>query len=172
MGQSVFDCEYMIYRRLISTKGMSCTVYCLDTGVTLTTTSNQLHDLSESIQQIPALARACKLAGIEAPPTGEWHEASRDCFDDLADTDSYHARVVLKDSENRLVLFLYREDDTKISINEMMLAEGWARIQKNAGTRLAPYPSILQSMRKFEADAKEDRVGIYVHGDIGFETDE
>ena len=112
------------------------------------------------------------MAGIESPTTGEWGKLSRDCLDDLADTEFYRAQVVLRDSENRLVLFLYREDDQKISINEMMLAEGWARIQKNAGVRLASYSSILQSMRKYEADAKEDRVGIYIHGDIGFETDE
>jgi len=66
----------------------------------------------------------------------------------------------------------YREGDKEVSINEMMLAEGWCRMERDANTRLAAYPAILKSMRQFQQEAKEDRVGIYVYGDIGFETDE
>lgn len=103
---------------------------------------------------------------MEVPPTGNWSIESRDCFDDLAD-DLCHARVVLRDAANRLAVFLYRENEPT-SINEMMLQEGWGRLEKNAYSRYAGYSAILDSMKKYEAEAKEDRVGIYERGDIGF----
>lgn len=157
---------------MLATQGGRCELFCVDSGRNVTVAMGQLRELEETVQKIPALARACKLAGVEAPPSGEWKEASRECLDDLADCEEYQARVILRDRMNRLVLFLYREGDKEVSINEMMLAEGWARMERDADTRLAAYPAILRSMRQFQQEAKEDRVGIYVHGDIGFETDD
>lgn len=144
----------------------------MDTGRTLNASLGQLHELSPAAKQIPPLARVCKLAGIEAPPTGQWAKESQKCLDELADTETYHVRVILRDSANRLVLFLYREDDLEVSLNEMMLSEGWARLEKTAGTKLSAYPAILRNMRQYEREAKEDRVGIFSMGDIGFETDD
>lgn len=109
------------------------------------------------------------MAGVEVPPTGEWSIESRNCFDDLAD-DLCHARVVLRDIANRLAVFLYCEKETT-SINELMLAEGWGRLEKTAFTRFAGYESILNSMKRYEQVAKEDRIGIYERGDIGFDNE-
>lgn len=75
--------------------------------------------------------------------------------------------MVLRDASNRLAVFLYREKETT-SINEMMLSEGWGRLEKNAYIRYAGYSAILDSMKRYESEAKEDRVGIYERGDIGF----
>lgn len=75
--------------------------------------------------------------------------------------------MVLRDASNRLAVFLYREKEST-SINEMMLSEGWGRLEKNAYTRYAGYNAILDSMKRYETEAKEDRVGIYERGDIGF----
>ena len=157
---------------MVATQGGRCELVCMDSGRSVTASLGQLRELEESVRKVPALARACKLAGVEAPPSGEWKEASRECLDDLADCEEYQARVILRDTQNRLVLFLYREGDKEVSINEMMLAEGWCRMERDANTRLAAYPAILKSMRQFQQEAKEDRVGIYVYGDIGFETAE
>ena len=109
------------------------------------------------------------LAAVEVPPTGDWSEESRFCFEDLVD-DLCHAVVVLHDSANRLSVFLYNKND-KMSINAKMIAEGWGRLEKNAYARYAGYNSILDNMKNLEAIAKEDHLGIYERGDIGFENE-
>lgn len=169
---SYHSSPFITSSRVIANNGATRTVYCLDTGRTINATPAQLHEIDATVKQIPPLARACKLAGIEAPPTGQWAKESQKCLDELADSDGYHVHVVMRDSENRLVLFLYREGDPDISLNEMMLSEGWARIEKTASTKLNIHPNLMNRMRNYEMDAKEDRVGIFSMGDIGFETDD
>lgn len=111
------------------------------------------------------------LAAVEVPPTGKWSEESRNCLEDLTDRDHFKASVVLRDAQNRLAVFLYREGDEDVSVNEMMLSEGWGRLEENAYTRFKGSEEILNSMKEYQEDAKEDRVGIFQYGDIGFDSD-
>ena len=55
------------------------------------------------------IARYCAL-GILRRRSAQKRDAGYEvCLDELADTETYHVRVILRDSANRLVLFLYRE---------------------------------------------------------------
>ena len=58
-----------------------------------------------------------------------------------------------------------------MSVNEMMLNEGWGRLEASAYSRYKGSEDILNSMKNYQQDAKEDRVGIFQYGDIGFEND-
>lgn len=135
-------------------------------------TLSELRELDATTAGIPGLARECVLAGVDVPQSGEWARESRACLRDLADCEKYKARVVLRDAKNRLVCFLYREGDDDVSVNEMMLSEGWGRLEKGAETRFAAYPKIVKSMKNYMQDAKEDRIGVFQYGDIGFSEDE
>lgn len=147
-------------------------MFAIDTGDRGEASLSALRELDAAIAGIPGLARECVLAGVDVPQSGEWAEESRACLRDLADCETYKARVVLRDAKNRLVCFLYREGDEDVSMNEMMLSEGWGRLEKGAEKRFAAYPKILQSMKDYMQDAKEDRIGVFQYGDIGFKEDE
>lgn len=144
----------------------------IDTGDRGEASLDALRELDAEIAGIPGLARECVLAGVDVPKSGEWAEESRQCLRDLADSEMYTARVVLRDAQNRLVCFLYRDGDDDVSLNEMMLSEGWGRLEKGAETRFAAYPKIIKSMQNYMQDAKEDRIGVFQYGDIGFAEDE
>ena len=62
---------------MVATQGGRCELVCMDSGRSVTASLGQLRELEESVRKVPALARACKLAGVEAPPSGEGKEASR-----------------------------------------------------------------------------------------------
>ena len=87
------------------------------------------------------------------------------------DRDHFKASVVLRDTLNRLAVFLYREGDEDVTVNEMMLSEGWGRLEGNAYARFKGSEEILNSMKEYQEDAKEDRVGVFQYGDIGFDND-
>lgn len=158
-------------RKVVSVKGGSVSVYLMDVGRTVSTTSRALHELDAAYGQVAPLARHCVLAAVEVPPTGEWAAESRKCFEELAGDEQCRASVVLRDAQNRLSVFLYREGDEDVSVNEMMLNEGWGRLEASAYSRYKGSEDILNSMKNYQQDAKEDRVGIFQYGDIGFEND-
>lgn len=172
MVPSVSCRETFHCRKVESVNGEKVSGHALDRGNPVETTCASLHEIKREIGQLPPLARECVLAGVDVPKSGDWSVESRDCLRDLADCDHYKARVVLRDARNRLVTFLYREGDEEVSVNEMMLSEGWGRLEKGAEARFAAYPKVLRSMMNYQEDAKEDRVGIYQYGDIGFKEDE
>lgn len=158
-------------RKVVSVKGGSVSVYLMDVGRTVSTTSRALHELDAAYGQVAPLARHCVLAAVEVPPTGEWAAESRKCFEELVGDEQCRASVVLRDAQNRLAVFLYREGDEDVSVNEMMLNEGWGRLEASAYSRYKGSEDILNSMKNYQQDAKEDRVGIFQYGDIGFEND-
>ena len=156
---------------MVSVKANGVSVYLLDVGRTVSTTSRALHELDAACAQVAPLARHCVLAAVEVPPTGEWAAESTKCFEELAGDEQCRASVVLRDAQNRLAVFLYREGDEDVSVNEMMLNEGWGRLEASAYSRFKGSEDILNSMKNYQQDAKEDRVGIFQYGDIGFEND-
>ena len=158
-------------RKVVSVKGGSVSVYLMDVGRTVSTTPRALHELDAAYGQVAPLARRCVLAAVEVPPTGEWAAESRKCFEELVGGEQCRASVVLRDAQNRLAVFLYREGDEDVSVNEMMLNEGWGRLEASAYSRYKGSEDILNSMKNYQQDAKEDRVGIFQYGDIGVEND-
>ena len=74
------------------------------------------------------------------PSAGKWADESKACLEDLTDRDHFKASVVLRDTLNRLAVFLYREGDEDVTVNEMMLSEGWGRLEGNAYARFKGVP--------------------------------
>ena len=156
---------------MVSIRGSAISVFLLDVGSTVSTSTHALHTIDAAIARLPPQARLCVLAGVEVPPAGKWADESKACLEDLTDRDHFKASVVLRDTLNRLAVFLYREGDEDVTVNERMLSEGWGRLEGNAYARFKGSEEILNSMKEYQEDAKEDRVGVFQYGDIGFDND-
>lgn len=135
-----------------------------------------LRQLPESASSLPPAAKACFLAGIRGPTKNSDHfEAAAQTFDELAFDRVLNAKIECVDRSNKLHLTLSHKaeevegSEEPVSINTILVREGWCRLLDRPEFKLKEYVSAL----KPEQDAAiMARYNIWEYGDVSDDEEE
>eukprot|EP00455_Lapot_gusevi_P054374 TRINITY_DN86_c0_g1_i1.p1 TRINITY_DN86_c0_g1~~TRINITY_DN86_c0_g1_i1.p1 ORF type:complete len:967 (-),score=426.63 TRINITY_DN86_c0_g1_i1:213-3059(-) len=146
-------------------------VHFIDYGNRETLTDDCLRPLDGSYAQLaqaPPLALACVLSGCKAPAPDS--EFSYDCTQALSSMTMGRELLVRidlqRDRDGKMAVTLWENDgeEEKDSINQVMIREGWVRVDPRADRRLPA--DLMALLRQDEATAKKKRYNIWTYGDV------
>lgn len=139
-------------------------VFFIDYGNPEVIPKERLAVLPDSISKIPGLARGCVLAGIKAPSKSSehFHEAAV-AFNNLAFNEVLVGKVELIAGGKIHLTLREKGDESGLSINQIMVQEGWCRVLERPDRKLV---SLCAELTKDEDMAKEARVNIWEYGDV------
>lgn len=165
-----FSADNAWYRaRVLSKTKDTFTVFFLDYGNQDVVSRDRLKAIpaSMSAQAISPQALECRLAYLivgSPDDDGDGTDAA------LAFSRAAWGKRMLAKVEDRQagVLFVTLFDPSQTNINELLLSEGLARVDKAAPKRAA---LVLKSMTAKEAAAKSSRKGMWCHGDVEEDDD-
>lgn len=146
-------------------------VFFIDFGNPEIMSKESLAPLPEDLANIPGLARSCVLAGLKAPHKNSdyFHDAAV-AFNGRAFDHTLTAKVEMCDDSYKLHLSLTDADEeTGLTINEMLVQEGWCRVIDHAPSKLT---KLCTKLKIQETIAKQARLFIWEYGDVSDEESE
>lgn len=131
---------------------------------------SNLRALPADVSSVPPLARAAVLAGIKAPTKiSEHFEGSAITFNDMAYDRKLNAKVECVGKDGKVHLTLTDLEEPEITINRILLREGWCRVLERPEWKLK---SLCAELKKDEEFAKNARVNVWEYGDVSDEEEE
>ncbi|GAB2257923.1 hypothetical protein Droror1_Dr00014083 [Drosera rotundifolia] len=159
-------------------------VFYVDFGNQEKVPYSRLRPISSAALSAPGLAKLCSLAYLRVPIL--FDDGGEDAALYLSDRTLSSGRTFKAQVEERdtsggvvkgqgtgpllVVTLLDPEDDS--SINEAMLQEGYARLEKFKRYDSKERRDTYQKLKEVEQDALKRRAGIWMYGDIGSDDDE
>jgi len=151
-------------------------VQFMDFGNSDLLAAENLRELPDEASSLGSTAKSCFLAGIRGPTkTSDHFENAAGTFHALAFDRTLTAKIEFIDKNNKMHLTLtprtedVEDGDTKTSVNQILVREGWCRIVERPEFKLKQYIKGLQSD---EDSAKLARYNIWEYGDVSDEEDE
>ncbi|WCJ36376.1 TUDOR-SN protein 1 [Euphorbia peplus] len=159
-------------------------VFYIDYGNQEVVTYSQLRPIDPSVSLSPGLAQLCSLAYIKVPGLEE------DCGPEAAEylsaqtlssSKEFRAKVEERDTSGGKVkgqgtgpvlIVTLVAVDSEISVNAAMVQEGLARIEKRKKWDSKDRQVALDNLEKFQDEARADRRGMWMYGDIQSDDDE
>ncbi|KAJ6748290.1 RIBONUCLEASE [Salix purpurea] len=153
-------------------------VFYIDYGNQEEVPHSHLRPLDPSVSAAPGLAQLCSLAYIKVPSLEE------DCGPEAAQyfsgntlnsSKEFRAKVEERDASagrvkgqgtGPVLLVTLAAADSEISLNASLVQEGLARIEKRKRWDSMERKVALDDLEKFQDEARADRRGLWVHGDI------
>lgn len=145
-------------------------VYFIDYGNHDILEVENLRELPEETKSISGLARPAFLAGLKAPTKNSEHfEGAAVTFNDYAFDRVLHAKTECVDKSNKVHLTLTDPEHKELTINSVLLRDGWCRVQEKPEWKLK---SLVEELKKDEEIAKKARLNIWEYGDVSDEEEE
>jgi len=151
-------------------------VQFLDFGNSDLLPTENLRELPAEAASLAGTAKPCFLAGLRAPSSNSEHfGGAAETFHHLAFDRTLSAKIECIDKDKKMHLSLtprtedVEEGDTKTSINQIMLREGWCRLIERPEYKLKDYVNNLKSE---ESSAKLARYNIWEYGDVSDEEED
>lgn len=123
--------------------------------------------LAEEVAELPGLAKACVLAGVQGPTrASEYHKISADKLNEYAFGQDLLAKVELVDRGSKMHLTLIEDDaleEEQVSINCRMVREGWCRVEEKPDRQLF---KLCERLKSEEEGAKKNHLNIWEYGDV------
>ncbi|KAJ6339433.1 hypothetical protein OIU77_007407 [Salix suchowensis] len=157
-------------------------VFYIDYGNQEEVPYSHLRPLDQSVSAAPGLAQLCSLAYIKVPSLEDdcGQEAAHYISENtLNSSKEFRAKVEERDATGGkvkgqgtgpVVVVTLVAVDSEISLNAALVQEGLARIEKVRKWDSMERKVALENLEKFQDEARADRRGLWVHGDI--ESDE
>ncbi|KAJ6676357.1 EBNA2 BINDING PROTEIN P100 [Salix viminalis] len=157
-------------------------VFYIDYGNQEEVPYTHLRPLDQSVSAAPGLAQLCSLAYIKVPSLEDdcGQEAAQYISENtLNSSKEFRAKVEERDATGGkvkgqgtgpVVVVTLVAVDSEISLNAALVQEGLARIEKVRKWDSMERKVALENLEKFQDEARADRRGLWVHGDI--ESDE
>ncbi|CAK7336878.1 unnamed protein product [Dovyalis caffra] len=159
-------------------------VFYIDYGNQEEVTYSHLCPLDPSVSAAPGLAQLCSLAYIKVPSLQDdcGPEAAQYFSDNtLNSSKEFRAKVEERDASGGkvkgqgtgpVVIVTLVAVDSEISLNAALVQEGLARIEKRKKWDSMDRKVALDNLEKFQDEARADRRGLWVHGDIESDDEE
>ncbi|KAJ6869386.1 hypothetical protein NC651_034205 [Populus alba x Populus x berolinensis] len=153
-------------------------VFYIDYGNQEEVPYSHIRPLDPSVSAAPGLAQLCSLAYIKVPGLEDdcGPEAAQYFSDNtLNSSKEFRAKVEERDASGGkvkgqgtgpVVVVTLVAVDSEISLNAALVQEGLARIEKMRKWDLMERKVALENLEKFQDEARADRRGLWVHGDI------
>ncbi|KAF9671798.1 hypothetical protein SADUNF_Sadunf12G0086100 [Salix dunnii] len=153
-------------------------VFYIDYGNQEEVPCSRLRPLDPSVSAAPGLAQLCSLAYIKVPSLEEdcGPEAAQYFSDNtLNSSKEFRAKVEERDASagrvkgqgtGPVLIVTLDAADSEISLNASLVQEGLARIEKRKKWDSMERKVALDNLEKFQDEARADRRGLWVHGDI------
>ncbi|XP_011040304.1 PREDICTED: staphylococcal nuclease domain-containing protein 1 isoform X2 [Populus euphratica] len=153
-------------------------VFYIDYGNQEEVPYSHIRPLDPSVSAAPGLAQLCSLAYIKVPSLED------DCGPEAAQyfsestlnsSKEFRAKVEERDASGGkvkgqgtgpVVVVTLVAVDSEISLNAALVQEGLARIEKMRKWDSMERKVALENLEKFQDEARADRRGLWVHGDI------
>jgi staphylococcal nuclease domain-containing protein 1 len=150
--------------RVKSRSGGEYTVYFIDYGNTDVVGRDRLKPLDPSLspQAVSPQAVECRLAYLivgDVDDTDDGREAAQT----LGETAWGKPMLARVEDREAGVLLVTLFDDAQLNINELLITEGLARVDKKPPKRAAP---LVKGLYEKELVAKTKHIGMWIHGDI------
>lgn len=130
-----------------------------------------VRELPPAAEQLQPLARPAVLAGLKAPTKASEHfENASICFHNSAFDRVLQAKVECVDKSNRAHLTLTDPAHPELSINSLLLRDGWCRLAEKPEWKLKT--SVMPALAKDEEFAKQHRLNIWEYGDVSDEEED
>ncbi|GAB2278323.1 Translin-1 [Dionaea muscipula] len=159
-------------------------VFYVDYGNQEKVPYSRLRPTDSSVLSTPGLAKLCSLAYLRVPSLAD--DGGEDAALYLSERTltsgrTFKARIEDRDTSGGtakgqgtgtilIVTLLDAENDS--SINEEMLKEGYARLEKPKRFESKEKRATYEKLKEIEEAAKKDHIGIWKHGDIGSDDEE
>ncbi|KAG5223298.1 nuclease domain-containing protein [Salix suchowensis] len=153
-------------------------VFYIDYGNQEEVPYSHLRPLDPSVSAAPGLAQLCSLAYIKVPSleedcgpeaaqyfSGNTLNSSKEFRAKVEERDASAGRVKGQGTGPVLIVTLAAAD-SEISLNASLVQEGLARIEKRKRWDSMERKVALDDLEKFQDEARADRRGLWVHGDI------
>lgn len=146
-------------------------VFFIDFGNHDTLLVSDLRALPESVANIKPLARVCVLAACKSPSTtSEYFESAGEAFSEFAFNRNLKCKIECIDKKGKLNVSLFdKELDENLSINQVMVREGYVRVAERPDWKLK---DLAKSLREDEKLAKGSRINIWEYGDVSDDEEE
>ncbi|XP_057422094.1 ribonuclease TUDOR 1-like [Lotus japonicus] len=153
-------------------------VFYIDYGNQEQVAYSQLRPLDPSVSAAPGLAQLCSLAYIKSPNVEEdfgQEAAEYLCELTLNSGKEFRAQVEERDTSGgklkgqgtgTILAVTLVAVDAEISVNAAMLQEGLARMEKRNRWDRKERKVGLDSLEKFQDDARKERRGMWQYGDV------
>ncbi|KAJ6889111.1 ribonuclease TUDOR 1-like [Populus alba x Populus x berolinensis] len=153
-------------------------VFYIDYGNQEEVPYSHLRPLDPSVSAASGLAQLCSLAYIKVPSLEEdcGPEAAQYFSDStLNSSKEFRAKVEERDTSagkvkgqgtGPVLIVTLVAVDSEISLNASLVQEGLARIEKRKKWDSTERKVALDNLEKFQDEARADRRGLWVHGDI------
>ncbi|KAJ6882657.1 hypothetical protein NC651_029052 [Populus alba x Populus x berolinensis] len=153
-------------------------VFYIDYGNQEEVPYSHLRPLDPSVSAASGLAQLCSLAYIKVPSLEEdcGPEAAQYFSDNtLNSSKEFRAKVEERDTSagkvkgqgtGPVLIVTLVAVDSEISLNASLVQEGLARIEKRKKWDSMERKVALDNLEKFQDEARADRHGLWVHGDI------
>ncbi|KAG6746266.1 hypothetical protein POTOM_050800 [Populus tomentosa] len=153
-------------------------VFYIDYGNQEEVPYSHIRPLDPSVSAAPGLAQLCSLAYIKVPGLEDdcGPEAAQYFSDNtLNSSKEFRAKVEERDASGGkvkgqgtgpVVVVTLVAVDSEISLNAALVQEGLARIEKMRKWDSMERKVALENLEKFQDEARADRRGLWVHGDI------
>ncbi|KAJ6875945.1 ribonuclease TUDOR 1 [Populus alba x Populus x berolinensis] len=153
-------------------------VFYIDYGNQEEVPYSHIRPLDPSVSAAPGLAQLCSLAYIKVPGLEDdcGPEAAQYFSDNtLNSSKEFRAKVEERDASGGkvkgqgtgpVVVVTLVAVDSEISLNAALVQEGLARIEKMRKWDSIERKVALENLEKFQDEARADRRGLWVHGDI------
>ncbi|KAH8486568.1 hypothetical protein H0E87_025540 [Populus deltoides] len=153
-------------------------VFYIDYGNQEEVPYSHIRPLDPSVSAAPGLAQLCSLAYIKVPSLEDdcGPEAAQYFSDNtLNSSKELRAKVEERDASGGkvkgqgtgpVVVVTLVAVDSEISLNAALVQEGLARIEKMRKWDSMERKVALENLEKFQDEARADRRGLWVHGDI------
>ncbi|KAL9335500.1 hypothetical protein Peur_072681 [Populus x canadensis] len=153
-------------------------VFYIDYGNQEEVPYSHLRPLDPSVSAAPGLAQLCSLAYIKVPSLEEdcGPEAAQYFSDNtLNSSKEFRAKVEERDTSagkvkgqgtGPVLIVTLVAVDSEISLNASLVQEGLSRIEKKKKWDSMERKVALDNLEKFQDEARADRRGLWVHGDI------
>jgi staphylococcal nuclease domain-containing protein 1 len=166
------------YRAAVEARGAggSLLIRYMDHGNTSLVAPAQLRRLDPVAVSLPPRARACSLAFTRVPALGEeWGADAASALQDMAWGKELRVQKLGRDAEGRDMVLLKVAQEDK-SINEQLVAEGVARLDRRAAKTSAakslPGADLLKKMSEAQDAAHRGRVAMWRYGDCASDDEE
>ncbi|KAK2974139.1 hypothetical protein RJ640_021430, partial [Escallonia rubra] len=159
-------------------------VFYIDYGNQEEVTYSRLRPLDPSVSSAPGLAQLCSLAHVKVPSKDEdyWEEAA-EYLSDLTLNGPNEFKAVIEERDTSggkvkgqgtgtILVVTLVDPETSTSVNAVMLKEGAARLEKRKKWEFKDKQQILDELEKLQTEARKERLGIWVYGDVQSDDEE
>jgi len=147
-------------------------VYFIDFGNHELLEEDKLRALPQTASSLPGLARPALLAGLRAPTKLNAHfESAAITFNDYVYGEDrvLSAKRETIDKTGKMHLTLTDPEHPDLSINAVLLRDGWCRVVDRPERKLR---GIMDELQKCEDMAKQNRLNVWEYGDVSDEEED